>query len=87
MKKTVMLKNPFQLPNQRVLKIIPLWLLALLFSASTAIAQNIVVKGRILKQDGQPVPRASVLIKGTTKEQPAMTMVIFKYQPHLIRHW
>src|SRR5215203_115014 len=66
MKKTVMLKSLFQLPNKRVLKIIPLWLLALLFSASAAIAQNIVVKGRILKQDGQPVSRASVLIKGST---------------------
>src|SRR6188768_2782817 len=67
MKKTVMLKNLFQLPNKGVLKIIPLWLLALLFSASAAMAQNIVVKGRILKQDGQPVSRASVLIKGTTE--------------------
>jgi hypothetical protein len=34
-------------------------------SASSSIAQNIVVKGQILKQDGQPVSRASVLIKGT----------------------
>ena len=67
MKKTAILKNPFQLPNQRVLKIIPLWLMTLLFSASTVVAQNIVVKGRILKQDGQPVSRASVLIKGTTE--------------------
>ena len=67
MKKTVMLKNLFQLPTQRVLKIIPLWLLGILLSASTVVAQNIVVKGRILKQDGQPVSRASVLIKGTTE--------------------
>jgi TonB-dependent starch-binding outer membrane protein SusC len=65
MKKTVMLKNLFQLPNPRVLKIIPLWLLAFLLAASSSIAQNIVVKGRILRQDGQPVSRASVLIKGT----------------------
>ena len=60
-----MLKNLFQLPNQRVLKIIPLWLIVLLFSGSAAIAQNIVVKGRILKQDGQPVAGASVTVKGT----------------------
>ena len=65
MKKTVKLKNLFQLPNQRVLKIIPLWLIVLLFSGSAAIAQNIVVKGRILKQDGQPVAGASVTVKGT----------------------
>jgi hypothetical protein len=65
MKKTAILKNLFQLPDQRGLKIIPLWLLALLFSAGSVLAQNIVVKGQILKQDGQPVSRASVLIKGT----------------------
>src|SRR5436190_19754748 len=65
MKKTAILKNLFQLPNHRTLMIIPLWLLAFLFSASSSIAQNIVVKGQVLKQDGQPVARASVLIKGT----------------------
>ena len=65
MKKNVMLKNLFQLPNHRTLMIISLWLLAILLSASSSIAQNIVVKGQILKQDGQPVSRASVLIKGT----------------------
>ena len=65
MKKTAILKNLFQLPNHRTLMIIPLWLLAFLLSASSSIAQNIVVKGQVLKQDGQPVSRASVLIKGT----------------------
>lgn len=36
-----------------------------LFLASHAIAQNITVKGRVLKEDGQPVQSASVQLKGT----------------------
>jgi TonB-dependent starch-binding outer membrane protein SusC len=39
--------------------------LALVFSL-TAFAQNITVKGRITNETGQPVPGASVFVKGTT---------------------
>ncbi len=37
-----------------------------LLLAGLAMAQNITVKGRVLKDDGQPVQKASVLVKGTT---------------------
>jgi TonB-linked SusC/RagA family outer membrane protein len=40
-------------------------LLALVFSLP-AVAQNITVKGRITNETGQPVPSASVSVKGTT---------------------
>jgi TonB-linked SusC/RagA family outer membrane protein len=40
-------------------------LLALVFSLSAS-AQNITVKGRITNETGQPVPSASVTVKGTT---------------------
>ncbi len=41
-------------------------LLQFLCITGLAMAQNITVKGRVLKDDGQPVPDASVLLKGTT---------------------
>lgn len=37
-----------------------------LLMADYAQAQNITVKGRVLKDDGQPVPSASVVVKGTS---------------------
>ncbi|MFN8291417.1 MAG: TonB-dependent receptor [Chitinophagaceae bacterium] len=43
-----------------------LLLFQFLLATSFAMAQNITVKGRVLRDDGSPVPGASVLIKGTT---------------------
>src|SRR5436190_15789272 len=40
-------------------------LLAVIFSLSAS-AQNITVKGRITNETGQPVPSASVIVKGAT---------------------
>lgn len=42
-----------------------LLLIQFVLAGSFAMAQNITVKGRVLREGGQPVPGASVLIKGT----------------------
>lgn len=50
--------------TKRLLRLLLVVQLVLL--AGHAIAQNITVKGRVLKEDGQPVQKASVLVKGTS---------------------
>lgn len=42
-----------------------LFLFQFLLLTGVAMAQNITVKGRVLKEDGQPVQSASVIVKGT----------------------
>ena len=65
MKKTAIVKNS-QLPKKmRLLKPTALMLLLVLLFSVTCIAQNITIKGRVLKEDGTPVSGASVIIKGT----------------------
>ena len=65
MKKTAILKNSKPPTKLRLLNpTILILLLALLFSV-TSTAQNITIKGRVLKQDRTPVSSASVTIKGT----------------------
>ncbi|HEX3167421.1 MAG TPA: TonB-dependent receptor [Chitinophagaceae bacterium] len=65
MKKTAILKNSQPPTKLRLLKPIALMLLLFLSFSVTSIAQNIAIKGRVLKEDGTPVPGASVTIKGT----------------------
>jgi len=65
MKKTAILKNSLPPTKLRLLKPTALMLLLLLLFSVTSIAQNIIVKGRVLKEDGTPVSGASVSIKGT----------------------
>jgi TonB-dependent SusC/RagA subfamily outer membrane receptor len=67
MKKTAILKNSQPPTKLRLFKPTALMLLLFLLFSVTSIAQHITIKGKILKQDGQPVSRASVLIKGTTE--------------------
>jgi TonB-dependent starch-binding outer membrane protein SusC len=63
MKKIAKLKKQF---FQNKLLVRPgLFFLMLLLFAANAVAQNIVIKGRVVKEDGQPVPKTSVVVKGT----------------------
>ncbi|HEU5166660.1 MAG TPA: TonB-dependent receptor [Chitinophagaceae bacterium] len=65
MKKTAILKNSKPPTKLRLLNpTILILLLSLLFSVAST-AQNITIKGRVLKQDRTPVSSASVTIKGT----------------------
>jgi len=65
MKKTAILKNSRPPTKLRLLKPTALLLLLVLLFSVTSIAQNITIKGRVLKEDGAPVARASVSVKGT----------------------
>ena len=65
MKKTAILKNSQPPTIMRLLKLTALMLFLFLLFSVTSFAQNITIKGRILKEDGTPVSRASVTIKGT----------------------
>jgi len=65
MKKTAILKNSQPPAKLRLLKPAALMLLLFLLFSATSFAQNITIKGKILKGDGTPVPGASVTIKGT----------------------
>lgn len=64
MKKSAILKNALHLLNLRLRRIAAMSLSFLLISI-VAMSQNITVKGKVVKEDGQPVGRASVTIKGT----------------------
>jgi TonB-dependent starch-binding outer membrane protein SusC len=50
--------------TKRLLRLIVLF--QFLLMANAALAQNITLKGRVLKEDGQPIPSASVLVRGTS---------------------
>ncbi len=65
MKKSAILKNSLPPTKLRLLKPSALMFLLFLLFSVTSIAQNITIKGRVLKDDGTPVSRASVTIKGT----------------------
>ena len=64
MKKTAILKNSLLL-NKRFLMVATLSLFAMLLLSVNTFAQNITVRGKVLKDDGQPLARASVTVKGT----------------------
>lgn len=67
MKKTAIFKNSLRLfKTQLGLKAAITFLLLLVFSIGS-FAQTTSVRGRVLKDDGKPVARASVLIKGATQ--------------------
>ena len=40
-------------------------IISLLFCSVVSLAQNITIRGKVLKADGQPVAGASVTVKGT----------------------
>jgi len=65
MKKTAYLEIRMQKLIVQSMKNMLLIFSLLLFSAG-ALAQNITIKGKVVKDDGQPVPGASVVVKGTT---------------------
>ncbi len=65
MKKSAILKNRLQLLNLRGRKIATLILFSFMLFSASALAQNITIKGRVLKEDGQPVARASITVKET----------------------
>ena len=67
MKKSAILKNLS--PQMRLWSLKPtvLMLLFFLWFSVCGFAQEITIKGRILKDDGQPLARASVTVKGTSK--------------------
>jgi len=64
MKKTAILKNSLLL-NKRFLMVATLSLFSMLLLSANTFAQNITVRGKVLKEDGQPVARASVAVKGS----------------------
>ena len=66
MKKTANLKNVLRLFNKRVMMPASIMLLSFLLISASTFAQNITVKGKVTKDDGQPVAGASVVVKGTT---------------------
>ena len=66
MKKSAILKKAMQLGSQLMKSGSPL-LISLLFFSVYSFAQDINIKGKVVKSDGQPVVGASVVIKGTNK--------------------
>lgn len=68
MKKTARLKKLFFTSRQGVkpLLLIAVLLMQLLTVSQQSFAQNVTVRGKITKDDGQPLPGASVVVKGTT---------------------
>ena len=65
MKKTAILKNSQPPTKLRLLRTTALMLLLFFLLSATGFAQNITIKGKVLKEDGTPVAGASVIIKGT----------------------
>src|SRR5690606_8137373 len=68
MKKTATMKQSFlqgRLPAKHLL-VAFLMLFHVLMVSFDASAQNITVSGRVTKDDGQPVPNASVQVKGSS---------------------
>src|SRR5689334_2402677 len=51
---------------KRLVFTLPLWIF-LFFIPGKILAQDVHVKGHVAKEDGQPVSRASVTVKGTTR--------------------
>ncbi|HQV84321.1 MAG: TonB-dependent receptor [Chitinophagaceae bacterium] len=68
MKKTARLKKLFFTSRQGVkpLLLIVVLLMQLLTVSQQSFAQNVTVRGKITKDDGQPLSGASVVVKGTT---------------------
>ena len=68
MKKTARLKKLFFTSRQGVkpLLLIVVLLMQLLTVSQQSFAQNVTVRGKITKDDGQPLSGASVVGKGTT---------------------
>ena len=65
MKKTAYLKIRMQKLGMQSMKSM-LLIFSLLFFSAGAFAQNITIRGKILRSDGQPVSGASVVVKGTS---------------------
>ena len=65
MKKSAFLKPLLQKLILQSMRCGPLFLL-LLFISTASFAQNITIKGKVVKDDGQPIVGASVLVKGTS---------------------
>ena len=67
MKQTATPKNLFFMNSLSVkpFLVVAVMLLQLLFLSETVVAQNTTVKGRVVNDTGQPVQKASVIIKGT----------------------
>ncbi len=68
MKKTARLKKLFftSRPGVKPLLLVVVLLMQLLTVSQLSFAQNVTVRGKITKDDGQPLPGASVVVKGTT---------------------
>ncbi len=64
MKKNAILKNPLLL-SKRFLMVATLSLLSMLLLSANTFAQNITIRGKVLRDDGQPLAGASVTVKGT----------------------
>jgi len=65
MKKSAILKNALQRLNKRLIMMATVMASSFLLISATTFAQNITVKGKVTKDDGQPVAGASVTVKGT----------------------
>lgn len=67
MKKTARLKKLFftSRPGVKPLLLVVVLLMQLLTVSQLSFAQNVTVRGKITKDDGQPLPGATVIVKGT----------------------
>ena len=65
MKKTAYQKKPMRQLIQQSMKKCA-FVFFMLVCSIVALAQNIIVKGKVTKEDGQPVAGASVMVKGTS---------------------
>ena len=81
MKKSAILKNSQPPKKLRLLKPTALMLLLFLLFSVTGIAQNITIKGRVLKDDGTPVAEHQLQSKELVMVLQAMTREIFRFQP------
>jgi TonB-linked SusC/RagA family outer membrane protein len=65
MKQTAIFKKSIRTGGFRLMPVLSVFILAVFLISETSFAQTITVKGRVTNDSGQPVQKASILLKGT----------------------